>query len=633
MAGMVVLALSGAAPAAAQGPWRAEATVTARRLARLESTTSAAERAALLEALGRYGGPPESLAPVLAALAAVEAEPAPEAALLVAAARLAVRRPDPAWQALVTPLTERWPRSAAAERGPLGRALAAIGGPAAIAFLVERVEVESAARAALPWCPERAAVIDALRAAAERARPADLPPYVEALDGLADAAAGPALRALLGRDEALDRALAAALARAGDPDAIPALQERLAQVEAAAVRAALVEALGRLGAAFDAPLPAWAAGEEPELAEAALRAWARTEPDAAAPALLAALDGAPRARGAVRQLLAEREDPSLVPVAEALLAREEGGPARVLALDLLGRARDGAGIEALLGRDELLPAALAAHRFPDHPAAGRVRERLRTRAPELAALAGVRLEEGEGLAWAIGQALGPAPSAEAVERALEGAEGPAEAWLLEAARRHRLPLDRGRLRAAIEAHDEALGGAAAHLAAARLRLVPFARGGTAADRRALARALSRGLVDPRAPVRAAAASAAAEDGRPERLGALGALLDDPHPAVRLAAARALVALAPEERPAVLGRAVVEGDPRLARLLRAVGRGEAGAPADVLVVQTVEHRASPGEIWLEIQSDDGLWRRLPASPSGWLLLPEVPGPSAEVSLSL
>jgi len=54
---------------------------------------------------------------------------------------------------------------------------------------------------------------------------------------------------------------------------------------------------------------------------------------------------------------------------------------------------------------------------------------------------------------------------------------------------------------------------------------------------------------------------------------------------------------------------------------------------VLVVQTVEHRASPGEIWLEIQSDDGLWRRLPASPSGWLLLPEVPGPSAEVSLSL
>jgi hypothetical protein len=331
-------------------------------------------------------------------------------------------------------------------------------------------------------------------------------------------------------------------------------------------------------------------------------------------------------------VLVREDDAALLPLAEASLAR---GEEQLTALDFLARARGGAGLIPLAGRsDAALARALAAHRFPDHPAAEAVRRDLLDAGElELAALAGARITPEAGAGWEIALAVGPAPTAAEVEAALARAPGPeSRAWLYEAARRHRLALDAGRLRAELrELGDEPEHG---HAVAAILRVAPRAVGGRPADLRALRRAIGRGLVDPRPAVRAAAARAAAESGRTTAAAAIEALLEDPHPAVRLAAAHALITLAPERRSAVTARSAVEPEPRLASVLRALGRGAPMADADVLVVETVEHREAPrSSVWLEVRTDDGLLRSLPVSTRGVLVLPDVPGPSAEVSLVL
>jgi hypothetical protein len=255
-------------------------------------------------------------------------------------------------------------------------------------------------------------------------------------------------------------------------------------------------------------------------------------------------------------------------------------------------------------------------------------------APDLAALAGAP-PAGEGLALAIALAIGPSASAEAVAAALaSGLEPESRAWLYEAARRHRLSLDAAALRAELRSLGRDRSDlTAAHRVADVLRVAPLARG-RPADLRALERAISSGLFDPRVPVRAAAAYAAAERGDAASAAAIEALLDDPFPPVRLAAANALSRCAPDRRRAILARAVVETDPSVAAVLEAIGRGEPLPPRDVLVVETIEHRPAPaGPIWLEVATLDGLLRRLPVSPRGTLVLPDVPGLSAEVGLSL
>jgi len=112
--------------------------------------------------------------------------------------------------------------------------------------------------------------------------------------------------------------------------------------------------------------------------------------------------------------------------------------------------------------------------------------------------------------------------------------------------------------------------------------------------------------------------------------ALEALLEDRHPTVRIAAARALEALRPERSRYVRARGAIDPDPRAARLLS----DPLACPAslDVLFLDvTVMGDAPSSAPWLEVQTDDGLLRQLPAAPDGTFALIDVPGRLAEVRL--
>lgn len=609
-----------AAPAEAQS-LLGRASVIARRLERLESSPSEAEREELAAAVSRWGGPPELLGPVLARLLATETAPAVRASLLASATRLAVRAPaDPALAGVASVLLARLPH-AGTERAATLRALAALGTPEAIATLARDAH-DAEVRAVLRWVPDRPALVETLVVELARARPADRAPIVDALAELPGTE--PVLLPLLGASDALDVHVAAALAAVGGTDARDALTARLTATEDAHALVAIASALARLPAGDPAPLAARSADPDPAIARAALLAWAHAAPDAAQQALLAALAGTPEDRLAVEQALAQTTDPRWLPVADVLL-EEEHPRVRNLALDYLSRADDGAGLSRLAAEGEPVALALGLRRHPDDPQADALRSTLPP-TPVLLALAG-QTATGDGLEGAMARAIAPAPAGDLEAWLTREADDATFAWLAEAARAHALPIDARWLGSALDDH------AGDRRQAPLLLLVAAARGDARADR-TLRRRVSRALSSEVPAVRAAAICAAAGRGMVEARAAIEALLEDADPSVRIAAGHGLVALDPSMARAVLARAIVEEEPRARRVLEAIGRGEPLPAADVLLVETVEHRAAPSTpIWLEVRTDDGLVRVLPSPPDGMFVLAGVVGTTAEVTLRL
>lgn len=619
VAAAVLAMLFCTAPASAQS-LLGRASVVARRLERLESSPSEAEREELAAAVSRWGGPPELLGPVLARLLATETAPAVRASLLSAATRLAVRAPaDPALAGVASVLLARLPH-AGTERAATLRALAALGTPEAIAALARGAH-DAEVRAVLRWVPDRPALVEILVVELARARPADRAPIVDALAELPGTE--PVLLPLLGASDALDAHVAAALATVGGVDARDALTARLTATEDAHALVAIASALAQLPAGDPAPLAARRADPDPAIARAALLAWAHTAPDAAQEALLAALSGTPEDRLAVEQALAQTTDPRWLPVADVLL--EDGPRVRNLALDYLSRADDGAGLSRLAAQGEPVALALGLRRRPDDPQADGLRATLPP-TPVLLALAG-QTATGDGLEGAMARAIALAPAGDLEAWLMREADDATFAWLAEAARAHALPIDARWLGGALDEH------AGDRRLAPLLLLVPSARGDARADR-TLRRRVSRALSSEVPAVRAAAIFAAAHRGMVEALAAIEALLEDGDPSVRIAAGHGLVALDPSMAQVVLARAIVEEEPRARRVLEAVGRGEPLPAADVLLVQTVEHRPAPSTpIWLEVRTDDGLVRVLPSPRDGMFVLPGVVGTTAEVTLRL
>ena len=629
------------APVSAQS-WVATHSGVERWAARLETSTSPAERARLAERLGRLG-PFERTVPILSQALAAEMDPEVRLALLSAITRVAVLAPEAA-RALEPALLERYAQASPSERPPLARALGALATPGAFEALILRLP-ESSALDALVAGHATEALLAALLAEPTTGSATQLH-ILEALERIGDPAAVAPLLALLGTPELeaiVAHALASVGASAGEEVRTSVRRQllvRLSTSEDALSLVALLEALAAIppGAPEDvAPIRARLADLDTSVARAALRALGRSD-EAGALSSMREAAGDPARREAVLSLLRIGDAPAWVPLA-AELAEEE--PLREEALDFLARVRGGEGIEALaqLGASPFAIAlSVRRQRGTEHGEAAlrragillgssRMARALAGEAVELTPLASADPEARLEVAIALG--LTPAaPDAERLRAALEGeADARVQAWLLEAARRHHVALDARWLRRALSrAPSEAL--------APLLLVIPEVIGDPATappDRRALRRVLSTSLRAERPDLRASAAVALASLGASEASAAIEALLEDPQPAVRIAASVALSRLDPSRRVFIAARARIDPDPRVVRVLTHL---EALPSSDVLLVSTVAH-GPVGErhMWLEVQTDDGLVRTLPVATSGAFALPDVPGPFAEVSLRL
>lgn len=626
---MLVVALSALlGPSARAQSFVARHSSVERLGARLEVATSATERASIATQLGLHG-PVGPVAEHLARALGTELDPVAQEALLVAACRVLVRDAEASRPALDPVLIERYGGASPGERPPWARALGASGSPAALEALLARIADPSAADALIAARP-----LDAVLAALV-ASPSEA--LLDLIARLADARSIPALLGLLGPGSTVEvaaiRSLGAVAAEAPVEMRIPAMEALLARARStddAWLLTALFEALATIGPPGDgaAVLLPRLADPEPTVRGAALRALARLDPAAARPALLSAVDH-DEERALVRGVLARSDAPELVEVAERMAAIETE---RDAALDALARARDGAGLPALL-RLGAPPIAIAlslrrgggleASTFDDPVA--RAVGRLPVDFGELADT-DARVRQRAAMAMAASDA----PPIETIEAALRREpDRRVRAWLLEAARRHGASLDgRWLVRALTEAQGERGGDVEV---AGLLAVVPRARA-TAAERRRLHAMLGAALRSSSPAVRATAAMTLGAMGAIGSSAAIEALLEDAQAAVRIAAGTALMQLAPDRSPSLAARARIDTDPRVARLLAGAASGIASAPRDVLVVGTEVHgELSVDAVWLEVQTDDGWVRTLPAVDGGPFVLTDVPGATAEVRL--
>ncbi len=611
---MLGVALTWAVDAAAQPPstFVERHTAVGRTITRLRETTSPTERVSLAERLARLG-PPERVALALAEALTTELEPPVRAALLTSATRVAALDPV-AGSILGAVAIQRFGEARTREER------------AGWARLLGWVATGDAAAALLPHAAEpgvedalvHARAIDTLLAALEAGDRAHVVPL---LGRMGDHRAAEPLLALAVRDT--DTLLALARIAAAHPDDT-ALRARVrGAIEGALVRSedarelvAILDALAELGldAAHPAPLERRLTDPEPSVARAALRCAHALEPAWAASfaATLPADD--PR----VASLLDVSDEPALVPHAVALA---EADAMRDRAHDFLARVEDGAGIDALFALDA--PALVIAVALRRAAIAGDARTIGWSSA--LRALAGARAtfdasgSDRDRAEDAMGIALSSqAPDPELARWIEREPDRAVRAWLLEAARRHRVALDARWLRSTLTDDAEP----------ALIAVVPFADG-VSADRRALRRGLSRWLREGTPAQIAAASFALAEMEARDAAPAIEALLEHPQAVVRVAAAGALLRLVPERARYVRARAAIDPDPRVASLLAAPLA--AAAATDVLFLDV--HATDGSTPWLEVQTDDGLLRRLPVAPDGTFALIDVPGARAEVRLLL
>lgn len=598
---------------AAQAPssWVRSHSATERTLARLAEATSSSERVYWVERLSRMG-PAERVASGLSTALAAELEPAVRSALWRAALRLAALDPEAARAFAPLAIQRFGEASAATERAPWAQLLGSIASEEAIAALMSRRDEEAVQDALL-----RARATDALLAALDEPDRAQL---VALLGRIGDRRAVEPLFGRLGAEG--DLSTLDALSRIAAASADEALTERVREAVVRALRGSedarrliqLFDALARLGPMDSRPeaLASHLADPEPAVAEAALRCAHALDPGWAAEfALTLPIDDR-----RIPPLLEQSDEPRLVPLAAALGALDA-------ALDFLARARDGAGIDALIALDASpLVIAVALRRWGT---AGH--EVPRSWGAAHRALAGgpVSFEmmlEGDRaarLSGAIGLALAAErPRGPLAEWVRSEPDRGVRAWLLEAVRRHRVALDAHWLRRALL--DEAEPAA--------ILVVPFATG-SASDRRTLRQTLSR-LLRLGTPAQiAAAAWSLSVMGAVEASAALEALLEDPHPAVRIAAGRALLALRPDRTAPLRARAAIDPDPRVARLLSATPIEE----RDILFLDVTVMGAQVSAPWIEVQGDDGLLRQLPVGANGTFALLDVQGALAEVRLIL
>jgi hypothetical protein len=610
-------------PLAAQAPvsWVQRHSTFERTIARLTEATSSSERVRHIERLARLG-PPERVASALASALAVELEPQVRQALVHASIRVAALD-APAAVVLAPIAIQRFGEGRSAEdRAPWARLLGLLGTTEAIDALIAH-RGEAAVAEALVTARATDPLLAELGTEAERDT------VVPLLGRIGDARAVEPLFGLARTEVGVSafEALASIAFAVGEPILTSRVRDAIAEAllvnEDALRLVRLFDALARTGALEDAARPlaieAHLSDAEPTVREAALRCAAALDPGwaAAFAATLAPSDAR------VLSLLPMSDAPILVPHATALATSPATDGMRDAALDFLVRARDGAGIDALIALDAPpLVIAVASRRWSsgpgpsDHPLAEgplffpRADDDRASRLRAAIALASAaEVPSGPLVAW--------------VER--EPDRG-VRAWLLEAVRRHHVALDARLLLAAL------LDADLEHVEIAAILVVPWAAG-PSHDRRALRGVLSR-LLRLGAPSQVAAAVwSLSMMGAREASAAIEALLDHHHASVRIAAAGALRILRPERVRYLRARAAVDPDPRAARVLSEPISEPSAYPLDVLFLDVTTTEVEASAPWLEVQTDDGLLRQLPVAPDGTFALIDVPGRSAEVRLLL